>query len=145
MISEKLSRTLSPSLLYKLNLNYLHSNYFLHSDTDNPIKHRYTSNVSTFSAKLNITKQYSPHIKFKTILEYIYHNYNISSEYNDAVETKVMAIGSISNLIFEDNINYKSPYKLREAWKAYPQHGAAYFQEKFSYNQMIMNLGLRPH
>ena len=143
MISWKLSRTLSPSLLYELNLNYLHSNYFLHSDTDNPIKDRDTSNVSTFSAKLDITKQYSPDIKFKTGLEYIYHNYNISSEYNDAVETRVMAIGSISNLIFGDNIDYESPYKLREAWRAYPQQGAAYLQGKFSYNQMIMNLGLR--
>lgn len=143
MISGKLSRTLNPSLLYELNLHYLHSNYFLHSDTDNPIKDRDTSNVSTFSAKLDITKQYSPDIKFKTGLEYIYHNYNISSEYNDAVETRVMAIGSISNLIFGDNIDYESPYKLREAWRAYPQQGAAYLQGKFSYNQMIMNLGLR--
>ena len=143
MISGKLSRTLSPSLFYEINLDYLHSNYLLQPELNNPIKDRDTSNVSVYSGKLDITKQYSPDTQFKAGIEYIYHNYNISSEYNDAVETRVMAIGSISNLIFGDNIDYESPYKLREFWKAAPQQGAAYIQGKFSYNQMIMNLGAR--
>ena len=123
MVSGKLSRTLNPSLFYEINLDYLHSNYLLQPELNNPIKDRDTSNVSVYSGKLDITKQYSPDTQFKAGIEYIYHNYNISSEYNDAVETRVMAIGSISNLIFGENIDYESPYKLREFWKAAPQQG----------------------
>ena len=54
-----------------------------------------------------------------------------------------MAIGSISKLVFGENIDFESPYKLYENWKASPQQIAAYLQGKFSFNQMIMNLGAR--
>ena len=143
MVSGKLSRTLSPSLFYELNLDYVRSNYLLYPELNSPIKDRDTSYVTVYSGKLDITKQYTPSAQFKAGIEYIYHNYNISSEYNDAVETRVMAVGSISNLIFGDNIDYESPYRLRELWTASPQQGAAYIQGKLSYSQMIMNLGVR--
>ena len=143
MISGKLSRTINPSLFYEINLNYLHSNYLLNPEGDNLIKDRDTSNVSVFSGKFDITKQWSSYTQIKTGIEYIYHNYNISSEYNDAADTRVMAIGSISNLVFGENIDYESPYKLYESWEANPQQGAAYIQGRFSFNQKIMNLGAR--
>ena len=143
MISGKLSRPLNPSLFYEVSLDYLRSNYLLHPELSNPIKDRDTSHVTVYTGKIDITKQRSTSTQFKAGIEYIYHNYNISSEYNDAAETRVMAIGSISNLIFGDNIDYESPYRLREFWRASPQQGAVYTQGKFSYNQMIMNLGAR--
>ena len=143
MISGKLSRTLNPSLFYEINLNWLHSNYFLGAESNNFIKDRDTSNVSVYSGKFDITKQLSTTTQLKAGAEYIYHNYNISSEYNDAVDTRVMAIGSISNSVFGENIDFESPYRLIEKWQASPQQSAAYFQGKFSFNEMIMNLGAR--
>ena len=143
MISGKLSQTLNPSLFYEINLNFLRSNYFLGPESNNFIKDRDTSNVSVYSGKFDITKQWSSNSQIKAGIKYIYHNYNISSEYNDAADTRVMAIGSISNLVFGENIDFESPYKLYENWKASPQQIAAYLQGKFSFNQMIMNLGAR--
>jgi len=143
MISGKLSQTLNPSLFYEINLNFIRSNYLLGPESNNFIKDRDTSNVSVYSGKFDITKQWSSNSQLKTGIKYIYHNYNISSEYNDAADTRVMAIGSISNLVFGENIDFESPYKLYENWKASPQQIAAYLQGKFSFNQMIMNLGAR--
>ena len=143
MISGKLSQTLNPSLFYEINLNFLRSNYFLGPESNNFIKDRDTSNVSVYSGKFDITKQWSSNSQIKAGIKYIYHNYNISSEYNDAADTRVMAIGSISNSVFGENIDFESPYKLYENWKASPQQIAAYLQGKFSFNQMIMNLGAR--
>ena len=143
MISGKLSQTLNPSLFYEINLNFIRSNYLLGPESNNFIKDRDTSNVSVYSGKFDITKQWSSNSQLKAGIEYIYHNYNISSEYNDAADTRVMAIGSISNSVFGENIDFESPYKLYENWKASPQQIAAYLQGKFSFNQMIMNLGAR--
>jgi len=143
MISGKLSQTLNPSLFYEINLNFIRSNYLLGPESNNFIKDRDTSNVSVYSGKFDITKQWSSNSQLKAGIKYIYHNYNISSEYNDAADTRVMAIGSISNLVFGENIDFESPYKLYENWKASPQQIAAYLQGKFSFNQMIMNLGAR--
>ena len=143
MISGKLSQTLNPSLFYEINLNFIRSNYLLGPESNNFIKDRDTSNVSVYSGKFDITKQWSSNSQIKAGIKYIYHNYNISSEYNDAADTRVMAIGSISNLVFGENIDFESPYKLYENWKASPQQIAAYLQGKFSFNQMIMNLGAR--
>ena len=143
MISGKLSQTLNPSLFYEINLNFIRSNYLLGPESNNFIKDRDTSNVSVYSGKFDITKQWSSNSQLKAGIKYIYHNYNISSEYNDAADTRVMSIGSISNLVFGENIDFESPYKLYENWKASPQQIAAYLQGKFSFNQMIMNLGAR--
>ena len=143
MISGKLSQTINPSLFYEINLNFIRSNYLLGPESNNFIKDRDTSNVSVYSGKFDITKQWSSNSQIKAGIKYIYHNYNISSEYNDAADTRVMAIGSISNLVFGENIDFESPYKLYENWKASPQQIAAYLQGKFSFNQMIMNLGAR--
>ena len=143
MISGKLSQTLNPSLFYEINLNFIRSNYLLGPESNNFIKDRDTSNVSVYSGKFDITKQWSSNSQIKAGIKYIYHNYNISSEYNDAADTRVMAIGSISNSVFGENIDFESPYKLYENWKASPQQIAAYLQGKFSFNQMIMNLGAR--
>ena len=143
MISGKLSQTLNPSLFYEINLNFIRSNYLLGPESNNFIKDRDTSNVSVYSGKFDITKQWSSNSQLKAGIKYIYNNYNISSEYNDAADTRVMAIGSISNLVFGENIDFESPYKLYENWKASPQQIAAYLQGKFSFNQMIMNLGAR--
>ena len=143
MISGKISRTINPSLFYEINLNLLRSNYFLGPESNNFIKDRDTSNVSVYSGKFDITKQWSSTSQLKAGFEYIYHNYNISSEYNDAADTRVMAIGSISNSVFGENIDFESPYKLYENWEASPQQSAAYIQGKFSFNQMVMNLGAR--
>ena len=143
MISGKLSQTLNPSLFYEINLNFIRSNYLLGPESNNFIKDRDTSDVSVYSGKFDITKQWSSNSQIKAGIKYIYHNYNISSEYNDAADTRVMAIGSISNLVFGENIDFESPYKLYENWKASPQQIAAYLQGKFSFNQMIMNLGAR--
>ena len=143
MISGKLSQTINPSLFYEINLNFIRSNYLLGPESNNFIKDRDTSNVSVYSGKFDITKQWSSNSQIKAGIKYIYHNYNISSEYNDAADTRVMAIGSISNSVFGENIDFESPYKLYENWKASPQQIAAYLQGKFSFNQMIMNLGAR--
>ena len=143
MISGKLSQTINPSLFYEINLNFIRSNYLLGPESNNFIKDRDTSDVSVYSGKFDITKQWSSNSQIKAGIKYIYHNYNISSEYNDAADTRVMAIGSISNLVFGENIDFESPYKLYENWKASPQQIAAYLQGKFSFNQMIMNLGAR--
>ena len=143
MISGKLSQTLNPSLFYEINLNFIRSNYLLGPESNNFIKDRDTSNVSVYSGKFDITKQWTSNSQLKAGIKYIYHNYNISSEYNDAADTRVMAIGSISNSVFGENIDFESPYKLYENWKASPQQIAAYLQGKFSFNQMIMNLGAR--
>ena len=143
MISGKLSQTINPSLFYEINLNFIRSNYLLGPESNNFIKDRDTSNVSVYSGKFDITKQWSSNSQLKAGIKYIYNNYNISSEYNDAADTRVMAIGSISNLVFGENIDFESPYKLYENWKASPQQIAAYLQGKFSFNQMIMNLGAR--
>ena len=143
MISGKLSQTINPSLFYEINLNFIRSNYLLGPESNNFIKDRDTSDVSVYSGKFDITKQWSSNSQLKAGIKYIYNNYNISSEYNDAADTRVMAIGSISNLVFGENIDFESPYKLYENWKASPQQIAAYLQGKFSFNQMIMNLGAR--
>ena len=143
MISGKLSQTINPSLFYEINLNFIRSNYLLGPESNNFIKDRDTSDVSVYSGKFDITKQWSSNSQIKAGIKYIYHNYNISSEYNDAADTRVMAIGSISNSVFGENIDFESPYKLYENWKASPQQIAAYLQGKFSFNQMIMNLGAR--
>ena len=141
MFAGKLSRTLNASTFYEMKMHYLRSDYFLRPNIDNIIKDRDTSSVSIISGRFDITKQINSSTQLKAGFEYIYSNYDISSEFNDAVDTRVMAIGSISNLLFGENIDYESPYRLHESWTATPQQGAAYIQGKFTFNQMVMKLG----
>ena len=143
MFAGKLSRTLNASTFYEMKMHYLRSDYFLRPDLKNITKNRDTSSVSVISGNFDITKQMNSSTQLKAGFEYIYSNYDISSEFNDAVDTRVMAIGSISNLLFGENIDYESPYRLHESWTATPQQGAAYIQGKFTFNQMVMKLGAR--
>ena len=143
MFAGKLSRTLNASTFYEMKMHYLRSDYFLRPNIDNIIKDRDTSSVSIISGRFDITKQINSSTQLKAGFEYIYSNYDISSEFNDAVDTRVMAIGSISNLLFGENIDYESPYRLHESWTATPQQGAAYIQGKFTFYQMVMKLGAR--
>ena len=143
MFAGKLSRTLNASTFYEMKMHYLRSDYFLRPDLDNITKNRDTSSVSVISGNFDITKQMNSNTQLKAGFEYIYSNYDISSEFNDAVDTRVMAIGSISNLLFGENIDYESPYRLHESWTATPQQGAAYIQGKLTSNQMVIKLGAR--
>ena len=143
MLAGKLSRTLNPSTFYEMKMHYLRSDYFLRPDLENITKNRDTSSVSVISGNFDITKQMNSNTQLKAGFEYIYSNYDISSEFNDAVDTRVMAIGSISNLFFGENIDYESPYRLHESWTATPQQGAAYIQGKLTFNQMVIKLGAR--
>jgi hypothetical protein len=143
MFAGKLSRTLNASTFYEMKMHYMRSDYFLRPDSENITKNRDTSSVSFISGNFDITKQMNSSTQLKAGLEYIYSNYHISSEFNDAVDTRVMAIGSISNLLFGENIDYESPYRLHESWTATPQQGAAYIQGKLRFNQIVINLGAR--
>ena len=143
MFASKLSRTLNATTFYEMKIHYLRSDYFLRPDLENIFKDRDTSSVSIISGNFDITKQINPSTQLKAGFEYIYSNYDISSEFNDAVDTRVMAVGSISNLLFGENIDYESPYRLHESWTATPQQGAAYIQGKLTFNQMVMKLGAR--
>jgi len=143
LLASTISRTLNSNTFYEIKINYLQSDYFLRPDIDQIIIDRDTSSVSVWSGRFDITNQINTNTQLKAGLEYIYSNYDISSQYNDAVDTRVMAIGSISNLIFGENIDYESPYRLHESWTATPQQGAAYVQSKMKYKQMTINLGAR--
>ncbi len=143
MFAGKLSRTLNASTFYEMKMHYLRSDYFLRPDLENITKNKDTSSVSIISGNFDITKQMNSNTQLKAGFEYIYSNYDISSEFNDAVDTRVMAIGSISNLFFGENIDYESPYRLHESWTATPQQGAAYVQGKLTFNQMVIKLGAR--
>ena len=71
MISGKLSQTLNPSLFYEINLNFIRSNYLLGPESNNFIKDRDTSNVSVYSGKFDITKQWSSNSQLKAGIKYI--------------------------------------------------------------------------
>ena len=143
MFAGKLSRTLNASTFYEMKMHYLRSDYFLRPDPENITKNRDTSSVSVITGNFDITKQMNSSTQLKAGFEYIYSNYHISSEFNDAVDTRVMAIGSISNLLFGENIDYESPYRLHESWTATPLQGASYIQGKLTFNQMVIKLGAR--
>ncbi len=135
--------TLNANTFVELKLHRLASDYFLRPGADGAIIDRDTSRAVLWSSKLDVTHQMTSRVQLKAGVEYLRGNYRIATEVNDACATRVSALGSVWTLLCGDRVDYESPYRIYDAWRATPNQGAAYVQSKILLNGMIINPGLR--
>jgi len=143
LLAATLLHTFNPNTFVEMKLHRLASEYFLRPGALGLIIDRDTSNVVLWSSKLDVTSQITNRIQLKAGVEYLRSTYKIATEVNDACGTRVSALGSVWTLLCGDRIDYESPYRIYDAWRAEPNQGAAYVQSKITLNGMILNPGLR--
>lgn len=129
--------------LFEIKLHRLASKYFLRPGATSTLIDRDTSRVTVWSIRLDLTHQTSTRVQFKTGVEYLRSSYDIASEINDACASRVSAIGSVWSLLCGDRVDFESPYRIYEAWRATPNQAAAYAQSKIVLNGMVLTPGVR--
>lgn len=143
LLAASFLHTINPNTFVEAKLHRLASDYFLRPGSSGLIIDRDTSNVVLWSSKLDITSQLTSRMQFKAGVEYLRSNYKIATEVNDACGTRVSALGSVWTLLCGDRIDFESPYRIYDAWRAQPNQAAAYMQSKIALNGMVINAGLR--
>jgi hypothetical protein len=138
-----LLHTLSANTIVEIKAHRLESGYFLRPGPQQRLIDRDTSSVVLWSGKLDLTSQLNNHMQIKAGVEYLVSDYDIASELNDACSTRVYALGNAAALLCFDRVDYESPHRIYESWRAAPHQGAAYLQSKIKVNEMLINAGVR--
>ncbi len=143
LLAANFLHTFKAKTLFEIKLHRMASEYFLRPGAASTLIDRDTSRVVLWSSKLELTQQITSRIQLKAGLEYLRSSYNIATEVNDACATRVSALGSVWTLLCGDRVDYESPYRIYEAWRATPNQAAAYVQSKIVLHGMIINPGVR--
>lgn len=143
LLAASFLQTINSKTLLEIKLHRLASEYFLRPGVTSTLIDRDTSRVVVWSSRIDLTHQMTPRLQFKAGLEYLRSSYDIASEINEACATRVSAIGSVWSYLCGDRVDYESPYRIYDAWRAQPNQAATYLQSKIVLNGMILNPGLR--